>query len=88
MYMIVALVYIIIGGAPYGEAVKVNHKTAFTSLEKCIEHLKSDEFGKDRVLLTEQITNTFVEMRTEANAEGAPLPAVVITASCEKDQRV
>lgn len=88
MYMIVAVVYMIIAGQPYGEPIRVNHRDTFTSLEACQEHLKSDKFAADRQQLSSRIEASFVQMRKEADAEDQPLPALAITASCEQDARV
>jgi hypothetical protein len=82
MFKIVALVYLIGANGPLDTPTAITYKRVFDGLEKCTEHLKSEEFASKRAGIASAIAGLIKQPEDE------PPIAVTITASCMEDDRL
>lgn len=86
-YIILAIAYIVSGGANISEPLEFKSKISFRNLKECQEHLTSPAFGEQREKLTAFLLNQLPE--TLVGNDGEPVsPGIAITASCQEDKRV
>lgn len=86
MYHVIALVYVLVAGQLVNnEPLKITHKQVFEHFAECKDFLDSNDLAAQKQVLGAMVANAYKARTPGEDPDGAAVPAITITASCEED---
>jgi len=84
---IIATIFLIVAGQPYGEPARVPNKLHFSSIAACDAYMQTPEFSRSKAALADFARSIATE-RLRADDGSVPNFDLAITASCEEDDTI